>query len=214
MELTRGQIHQVPPEAGRFIKSRRKRIDSSLRTAFTMVEVAIILGVLIMIASIVLVSFPNLSQNIALQRSARQLALSFRKVQNMTFASREISTGIVPAGYGFYFSRAAALGSYIIFADLRDATGVGNGRYDAATDFVVDTIRFESGVSIANLVSDLGGANQRQDVLNIVFQVPDARMSIKSDSVPVGESAQIALTGRTGLIRNVIVRTTGQVYVK
>lgn len=187
---------------------------SRVRAGFTMVEVAIILGVIIMIASIVLVSFPNLSQNIALQRSARQLALSFRKIQNTTFASRETAAGIVPAGYGLYFNRAAAPGSYIIFADLRDATGVGNGRYDAAADVVVDTIRFESGVSIADLVSDLGGADQRQDVLNIVFQVPDARMSIKNDSIPAGESAEISLSGRAGLTRSVIVRTTGQVYVK
>ncbi len=182
---------------------------------FTMVEMVIILGILILVASIVLVSFPSLSQNIALQRSARQLALSFRKAQNMTFASREISTGVVPAGYGLYFNRGTLPNSYILFADLRDASsGVANGRYDALTDFVVGTVQFEPGISITNLVSDLGGTNQPQNILNITFPVPDARMSIQNDSASVGESAQISLTGRTQLTRNVIVRTTGQIYVQ
>lgn len=193
-----------------FFKPKRSR------AGFTMVEIVVILAIIVLVASLLLASFPNLSQRINLQRSSQQLALSFRKVQNMALGVRQVQTPggkVVPPIFGLYFNRATP-NSYIIFADTFPS-GVPNGRYDVGKDVVLETVSLDPGIGFASFTSDLGGTNKLQDVLNVAFSVPEARVTIKNASTDVGESAQISLAGRNGTItENVVVRTSGQVYFK
>ncbi|MDP3727107.1 MAG: type II secretion system protein [bacterium] len=185
-------------------------------TGFTMVELVVMLGMLTFVASIVLASFPRLSQRIHLQRSGQQAALTLRRAQNMAFAVRQVETPsgrIIPPAYGLYFDRATP-GSYLLFADLESESGTHDGMYRSGEDVIVETISLDPGVVIGQIVSDLGGANQPQQVLNISFTVPEARMAITNAALAVGESAQIELLGASGAIRTIVVRTSGQIRVQ
>lgn len=205
----------------RMMQFGKRIIGIDTPAGFTMVEMVIVVGIIILIASIVLVSFPNFSQGIHLQNSVQRLSLSFRQAQDMSFASRLVSDTcpVIPVGYGLYFNRATP-NSYILFADLRasgcslPASGSGNGQYDAG-DIVISTVALDPGISFGDFVTDVGGTNQHQDVLSIIFSVPDANISIKNGAGLVfGTSAQIFLIGTTNLQKSVMIRTTGQVYVK
>lgn len=184
---------------------------------FTMVEVVILLAIFMLIAGIVLASFPRLSQRINLQHSTQQLALALRRAQNMAFAVRQASTPggrVIPPAYGIHVARAAPT-SFVIFADLRGASGVSDGLYRPSDDVVVETIQLDPGITFGELVSDLGGANQRQEVVNVSFSVPEARMVIANASLPVGESVELFLIGRVAnYTKSVTVRTTGQILAR
>ncbi|MBI4132434.1 MAG: hypothetical protein HY474_02265 [Candidatus Sungbacteria bacterium] len=178
-----------------------------------MVEVVVMLAMLTLIGGIILASFPRLSQRIRLQRSVQRSALALRRAQNMSFAVRQASTNagrVIPPAYGVHFNRNTP-GSFLIFADLRGQSGTNDGIYSASDDFVVETIAVEPGVTVSNLISDIGGQNQSQEVINITFSVPEARMAIANATAPVGESAEIIFVGQPANTKSVIVRTSGQI---
>ena len=181
-----------------------------------MVEMVVMLAMFSLVAGIVLASFPSFSGRINLQHSSQQLALALRRAQNMAFAVRQVSTPggrVIPPAYGIYLDRATP-NSFIIFADLHDSGGISDGRYRAADDVVVESVRFSPGVSLGEIVSNLSGGNQRQEVISVSFSVPEARMSIANAALAVGESAEIFLTSsRSAAFRkSVVVRTSGQIY--
>ena len=102
----------------------------------------------------------------------------------------------------------------MIFADLKGQSGTNDGIYRPTDDVVIETITVESGAQIGQLISDVGGANQAQDVINVSFSVPEARMSIANASASVGESAEIIFTGLPSESKSVLVRTSGQIRAK
>jgi len=174
------------------------------------------LAMVTLIGGIILASFPRLSQRIRLQRTVQRTALTLRRAQNMAFAVRQVDTlsgRVIPPAYGVYFSRSSP-GSYVIFADLKGQSGTNDGIYRPTDDVVIETITVESGAQIGQLISDVGGANQAQDVINVSFSVPEARMSIANASASVGESAEIIFTGLPSESKSVLVRTSGQIRAK
>jgi len=210
-----GVSNGVGEEGGIQKVKEKPRLLGRVVTGFTLVESVIVLGIIVLIASFLLVGFPSFSQRINLQRASQRLALSLRKAQNMSLAVRqlELPSGVrtVPPAFGIYIDQASTPTSYFIFADLRPSDQL----YDPGDDIVVETITLEPGIAFDELVSDLGGGEVVRDVLNIVFTVPEARMEIRStDTETVGESAELILTSRAGDVRSVVVRTSGQIQVK
>lgn len=178
-----------------------------------MVEVVVMLAILTLVGSIVLASFPRLSQRIRLQRTNQQAALVLRRAQNMAFAVRQVDTPtgrVIPPAYGVHFNRNTP-NSYLIFADLKGPSGTNDGLYQAPTDVVVETVPLDPGIRIGQIISDVGGGNQPQDVLNISFSVPEASMFIANASAWVGESAEIFFTGVLNTTKSILVRTSGQI---
>ena len=194
------------------------------RRGFTMVEAVVLLAMFVLIAGIVLASFPRFSQQIRLQLSSQQTALALRKTQNMAFAVRQVQTSrcgtLVPPAYGVFFDRERAPDSYLIFADLRSSSDCTSGsndqRYRASDDEVIETIRLDQGVAINDLIVVAGGVDASETVINIVFSVPEARMTIANASGPAGESVDIVLrqSRLPDVARRITVRTSGQIAVK
>lgn len=186
-------------------------------TGFTMVEVVVLLAIFVLIASVVLASFPRLSQRINLQSSNQGLALSLRKAQNMAFAVRQVSgpTGrIAPPAYGVHVELGTPT-SYIIFADIANPGGVNDNRYRPGDDVLVETVALAPGVQIDGIISDIGGGNAPQQVLNVAFTVPEARMTISNAGGPVAESAEIFLrSGTLSFRKSAVVRTSGQIQLR
>ncbi|GEM_PF-2144681 len=210
---------------------RRRSVAMPFFSAgFTMVEIVIILGIIVMISAILLANFPGFSQAINLQRSSQQLALAFRKTQSMALAVREVDLGVggiggllpghhTPSAYGVSIDYARGQSTYIVFADF-NAGGGKAGVYDPANDYIVETASLVgAGIFISSMVTDPSGANQNQSVLNIAFSVPTANMNIQSNGSQVltAQVARFELRGRAALSLNkktVTVVTTGQIAIK
>jgi len=159
-------------------------------------------------------NFPLFYQRINLQRSGQSLALALRKAQNMSLAVKQAATTPpkIPPAFGIYIGPQAPADSYIVFADFHPP-GSPNGVYDAGAskDFVVETDKFESGISLSTVIFP----DSSDSEVNISFLVPDGTTKIiKGSDSDEKTSAEIILTSRDGQTRKVIVKNTGQIYAK
>lgn len=186
---------------------------------FTMVEMVIIIAILILISGILLANFPAFSRQVSLQRSSQNVALAMRKAQNMAFAVRQVGTvpPSIPFGFGLYFGPAqpscpaAPPDSFFLYGDLDN-----DGLLRCPQDFIVETGTLESGTTFSQFIFHSGAVAEVTDELNVVFSVPEARISIRKNSPsPTGEWAEVVLVGRGGsATRQVVIRDTGQVYTR
>lgn len=187
-----------------------------------MVEVAVMMAITVLVAGIILASFPALSGSIKLQRSSRDVALALRRAQNFAFAVREVAlddgTRTVPGAYGLYFNRQSAPGSYLIFADLRGVGGDPNGRYDEGSDPVIERASLDTGLAFEDFVTDFDSPPQAlsRPVVNVTFSIPESRLTIRNlVGAVAGESVELRLADSRGsLRRSVYVRSTGQIYTR
>lgn len=186
------------------------RRSASHGAGFTMVEMVIIIAILILVSGILLANFPALSSQIRLQRSSQGAALTVRRAQNMAFAVRQVATAPprIPFGFGLYFGPEAPANSFLLYADLNN-----DGLYRPPQDFIVETLALERGVTFLQIIFYKGATPEETDVLNVVFSVPEARMSIKTGNpADSGVRAEVVLAGGGAATRRVVVRNTGQVY--
>ncbi|MFY9462276.1 MAG: type II secretion system protein [Candidatus Sungiibacteriota bacterium] len=185
-----------------------------LRGGFTMVEVVIMLGIIIIVSAIVLVSFPSVSANINLQKSVQQLALRFRQAQSQALAVRQVQGPfgpVVPPAVGVYISTADPT-HYIVFADICPSAPNNNKIYDAGCDIIIETMSLERGVRIIELVDE---AAQNQSAVSVVFTVPEASATVYNASGSIGESILVKLRTDSGnLTKAVRARTSGQVAIE
>lgn len=176
---------------------------------FTMVEVVIMFAIVAIVASIVLVSFPSISGNINVQRTAQRFALSLRQAQSQALAVRVVegqSGPVVPTAVGVYLTTTLPT-TYIFFADMNL-----NRRYDSGSDIIIESVVMERGVRLIELLDESSGS---QSVVNIVFTTPTAEATIYNASGSIGQSARArfqAVSG--GLVRSVVARTSGQIAVE
>jgi len=184
------------------------------RRGFTMVEVVIMLGIIVIVSAVVLANFPGVSASINLQRSVQQLALWFRQAQNQALAVRQVQGPfgpVVPPGVGVYISTADPT-HYIIFADICPSAPNNNKIYDAGCDIVIETVGLERGVRIMELTDEDA---QNQSAVSVVFTVPEAVATVYNTSSSIGEFILVKLrTDSGGFIRSVRARTSGQIAIE
>lgn len=112
--------------------------------AFTLLEMALVLAIVITVATVTVIGLRQGSSGGALRRSASRVALDIRRAQNLAFTSL-IHQGASVYGFGVYFD-AATPNQYILFADVD-----GNNRYtNSAED--VEVVRLEQGIYVASLI--------------------------------------------------------------
>ena len=177
---------------------------------FTMIEMTITIFIIAVIATIVLANFSGFGENVAMQRSAQELALLIRQAQNMSLSVRQIETSsgrLIPPAIGVFFNVSFPDG-YILFADLDN-----NKRYEPSTDAKIgNDIFFEKRVKINSLLDQ---NSIPQTVLNIVFAAPEASVTIYNQDNPIGDLATINLVATSGVYKKKInIRTSGQIAIE
>lgn len=138
-----------------------------MNKGFTFVEA---MAVIAIIAVLTVISFPfyqSIRVNLAVERAIVKLAQDIRVAQEMAMSSQSFG-GVLPAGYGVYFSISNP-GSYIIFADNN-----GNGYYNSPGDSIVETVQIEKNVFIDKLY-----LSSTFNELCIVFFPPEPSVSLR-----------------------------------
>jgi len=151
---------------------------------FTVIEMLAVLAIMGVLLAMSLTAYQNSRGQLALQRSANEIAQSIRRASEMAMSAKEIGGMIPTGGYGIYFDKNANPQQIIIFADcgtvpnhLYDASGLTCGTFDEK----VEEINLEKNIKIQSIfyASSL-------NVVNIVFQAPSPKVFINNDSPPTG----------------------------
>lgn len=206
---------------------------------FSTTELLVVISIITLISAAVIFSFTGLSENVALNRAVRELALGIRQAQNTSLSVTQVPIvqwpNAIPSdqrivrhvGIELSTSGAGASG-YFFFVDI-DAPGVAgvgpaDRKYEQKTDGNPDLqrdekiagsdFRFERNVRIMSF-SDCSPC---PDTVNIIFSAPEATAQIvnQSGGGSIGNKLTIELVAPSNPNnkRYVTVRTSGQISIK
>ena len=147
----------------------------STKRAFSVIEMVVTMAIILILTTIVLVSYRKGGQQLALNRAAHKLTQDIRRAQELAMSSTPFETGVsllVPFGYGIFFNTSQS-SNYYLFAD------VNNDLYFNEGEQVEGPIAFEERVRISDLVS----ASGTEITIAIVFQPPDPQIFFAKGAV-------------------------------
>lgn len=191
------------------------RKNNELPWGFTMVEVVVMLAIITALSTVVLASFGGLNESTALNRGARELALSIRRAQNMSLAVTAIEIGSpatfqIPPAVGVKISTVSPT-NYFIFADLAP---VDNKFTDSSEKISGTNVTFERNVKVQRI---LGEGGILLSTVHVLFVPPEATLFFTdADGSSIsGDKIDIELISPNGLIKKTVtVRTSGQIGIK
>jgi len=168
------------------------KLNFKKERGISLIELLAVMAIMGLMAAIVLPNYFSAQKKIALNRSAEKLIHDIRRAQEMAMSAKEGSgcSAGYKYGYGIVFSTSAP-SSYRIFADCEPG-----GDFVSPPDKVVDTINFESGITI-----DSFGAS----TLSIAFTPPLPSVSIH----PNFSTATITIKNSVGGQKSITVNKAG-----
>ena len=200
----------------RILKTNKYRPQTD--KGFSMIELVVTVGILIVITTVVLVNHRAFGGNVLLGALAYDVGLSIRQAQVFGLSVREcgVGTGEFNIGYGVHFDKND-MTSYRIFAD-RDKSKT----FDAGNDGTEEVCNIGRGFSIVRICATPGSFNElcsdtdNISTLDITFirPDPDALIRINGDANSVYQRARIVVQSPQGdKEREVIVESTGQISI-
>ncbi|MEK7503273.1 MAG: prepilin-type N-terminal cleavage/methylation domain-containing protein [Patescibacteria group bacterium] len=183
---------------------------------FTLIEVVVVIGVMAVIATITLISFPQFSERVGIEQEAGKLALAARRAQSNALAVREFQpgSGIFPS-YGVNVSMSNPL-QYVVFGDP-NATN----RFESFLSEAVETTAVEKRVSIYRICGNSQSIPQGSCALSsadIIYIRPTPTIvltGVDSGIPALYNDIKVVLRNSDGSIeRNVIIWSTGQISIE
>ncbi len=178
---------------------------------FTLVELMISVGIFAMMTALLLAKFGTFNQGILLSNLAYDVALTIRNAQSygLNVKSADRATNVFDYPYGVHF--VAGESKFTFFADVNSS-----GVYDSGDDSIptqITNIKRGSKILKICLNSDCTPPPTPPTTLDITFKRPDPNALIRIDG-GTKSYAKIVLEATDGSIRNIVVRSTGQIAVE
>lgn len=171
-------------------------------TGFTLIELMVVVSIISLLSVIIFANYRSGERQLALQRSAYQLAQDLRRVQGMAMATREFE-GEVPPRYGIEFTKDQD--SYILFTDIND-----NGKYEPGggnPDRIVETIYLEKGAWVGELRTP-----SSKTTVWVTFKPPDPLTTIRDPGER--EILRIQLTNLNNQTKIISLNKAGLIEVE
>lgn len=125
-------------------------------------EILVVTSLILILSTMVLINYRTGQLQLALQRSANQVAQDIRKAKELAMSTKEFSGSIPEGGYGVHF-KTSKPSEYKLYADLN-----GDEKYNSS-DGQVKTAGFEKGV----FLKDVSPNN-----LSINFRSPEPKIRL------------------------------------
>jgi hypothetical protein len=187
------------------------------KAGFTLVELMVAVGVMILILSVILVNYNKFDSGIVLTNLAYDIGLSVRKAQTygISVKGRELGTsGDFGYPYGIHFDTAVAK-QYKIFIDLNR-----DGDYDAGGvgEEAIETFNIQGTYLIKDLCLENTPVNDctSPNTLDITFTRPNPDATVRiNNTTPSDKPAIIKVVSIKDetTYKSIIVRSTGQISV-
>lgn len=168
-----------------------------MNKGFTVVEMLVVLSIIGTITGIVIFNVGSQQRNSALLRSAQNLSLNLRRVENFALSSKIFKTSGVPCGWGIHFNGVGST-SYIIFADKAMNVNCSDRDFTRAADGSEDfeNIKLDPQITISSLGDGLS---------DVIFSPPEPSVVFVPNQTTVG----IILSNRDFATREVRINKTG-----
>jgi len=185
--------------------------------AFTLIEITVSVGILLIVSALILASYPKLGDNADLTQAAKIVESSIRKAEFYGLGVRETS-GSFPA-YGLFFGPLPAV-SYILFADIN-----GNNTYEPLGGEKIETYSIYKIAYIPDASEGGGLCGIRLNpletkcdltALNIIFRRPNPDIFLygEDDWGAIAEpfdKIEITVKSSRGNSKKVVVWRSGQI---
>lgn len=168
----------------------------SCNHGFTLIEIIISIGIIIIITSLGLINFNALGNSSSTYSSSRDLLVSDIRLTANKALHRERFQGQEPTGWGVYFTNTT--NSYTIFADVNN-----NQLYDNNEKFKTVDLNKEIKISWQNYTTG-----------SLVFNSGDAKTYVNAVSIPATPTAHLKidlLNQDNALVRTLTVTPLGTI---
>ena len=189
-----------------------------------MLEVVVVLGIMVIVVGMMLANFPRFRENLSIEREGSKLVLALRKAQSYALGVREFSApGITlnddpfcttpPVkfpGYGVFIDTSLDK-EYIIFGDVNCSRWFETFPVNEEITKTKTELQINIGNITAYGPSCLTGC--AVDMLGVLYLRPGPIIFI-SDGLSDYDYAEISLRSKGGIIKTVVVRSSGQVSIQ
>ncbi len=187
---------------------------------FTLIELLVVITIFVTLTVVVIFNQKSFDDTILLNNLAYDMALTIKQAQVYGVSIREAasSTPVFPS-YGVYFDIGSDPKSFILFADTNF-----NGKYDGTSACssldteCVQKFNINRGNFIKSICVGANGNCNNITKAKIYFQRPNPEANIyysdASGTYVKKDFIEINLSSQTGVIKNIIVTSVGQIYVK
>jgi len=183
---------------------------------FSMIELVVTTGIMVIITTIVLVNHSAFGGNILVGALAYDVGLSIRQAQVFGLSVREFGTGtgVFDVGYGVHFDINDAT-NYQIFADIdkNNTFNVGDGTQEVFSIGRGFSIARICATTVASIELCSGTDNVSTVDITFIRPDPDALIRINGETATVYQSARIVVSSPRGTEREVVVESTGQISI-
>lgn len=142
--------------------------QSHYLTGFTLIELMVTIGIMVIINGVIFFNYPKVMANLALRRTADEIALTARQAQAYAMAAK--SEGGELPGFGVHFEKDAT--SIVLFKDLSPADNTYSGFTEDVQIFDIQTKD-----KISNLSCTGSGSRSCVNLVDVVY----SRQSPTSD---------------------------------
>lgn len=195
----------------------RRLVASRKQAGFTLVELLVVTGILVIISSIMLANNAAFGGIITLRNLTYDIAISVREAQIYGISVRRFGTDEFEAGYGVHF-RSSSPTSYILFADAgHNGSGADDGLYSGESE-QVEVFTIGRNYQIDDLCVTTPGAAEMTcglQKLDVVFIRPEPDAHIRyNDNSTLNQRARIDVRSPRGDVASIFIEATGQISVQ
>lgn len=181
---------------------------------FTLIELVVVMGILILISSIILANYSKFGGQILLRNLAYDIALSVREAQVYGISARSFLGAEFAVGHGVYFDLNEGRNFFFLYTDVDS-----NSFFTSAASEWVETFSIGRGYTVDRLCIPSGPSSETCTAtrLDILFKRPEPDAIIRASTgggLTQYDRARIVVASPQGDKLSVLIETTGQISVQ
>lgn len=165
-----------------------KKQHKSWCRGFTLIELLVTLGIFTVMTGVVLANYRTYDTNALFANASEDIVLALRQAQVYGVGVRGES-GSFTTSYGVFFDLTTP-GQILLFADI-DPPGAPDGKYTAGRDKIIETVAWQSPISITDLSCDGIGCSGG---LSVTFTRPRADASLYDGTPTAHSTASVTIS--------------------
>jgi prepilin-type N-terminal cleavage/methylation domain-containing protein len=201
------------------VKKLFTKTKKTIEAGFTLIEMALVLGIFGVITAIVFFNYSSFNNQIVLGNLAYEIAMHIREAQVFSFGVRKENiaglNSFQNSNYGVYFKKGQK--SFFYFIDYGGGSNQNpNGKCDSCnqgtcTDECLRLVSLPRNMVIENIVD---ADNMSHDDLHITFKRPNPEAHFYSvDTEIITGKVEIIIKSPDNQYKKIIVRETGYISV-